>query len=99
MNEKIDSILLPIIILFIAGCYFLVERDNVLSRAYNGRKGYDPKKVSYLLGVGCLGIAASCIPSLLSVIFQKMWLNIFSIIILILVLIYAVKYESDGKLK
>ena len=98
MSEKIIRIVIPIFILFIIGCYLLLNRDNAFSKAFS-RDKYDPQKVSALLGFACFGIAVSCVPSLLSVIFQKMWLNIFSVIFLISVIIMAIIYEYNGKLK
>lgn len=98
LNEKIIHIVIPIFILFALGCYLLMNRNNVFSKAFS-RDKYDSQKVSTLLGFACFGIAISCVPSLLSVIFQKMWLNIFSVIFLVLVIIIAIIYESNDKLK
>ena len=78
-NENIIRILVPIAILFIMGVYLLKQKDNAFSKAFS-RDKYDHKKVSTLLGLACFGIAISCIPSLLSVIFQKKWLNVFSVV-------------------
>lgn len=97
-SEKIIRIVIPITALFIIGFYLLMNKDNAFSKAFS-RDKYDPQKVSALLGFACFGIAISCIPSLLSVIFQKMWLNIISVVFLILVIIIAIICESNGKLK
>ena len=97
-NEKIIRILVPIAILFIMGVYLLKQKDNAFSKAFS-RDKYDHKKVSTLLGLSCFGIAISCIPSLLSVIFQKKWLNVFSVVLVLIVIIIAIIYESKGKLK
>ena len=96
-NDKIIRILVPIAILFILGIYLLSQKDNAFSKAFS-RDKYDYKKVSALLGLACFGIAVSCIPSLLSVIFQKKWLNIFSVVLVLIVIITAIIYESKGKL-
>lgn len=63
MSEKIIRIVIPIFILFIIGCYLLLNRDNAFSKAFS-RDKYDPQKVSALLGFACFGIAVSCVPSL-----------------------------------
>ena len=97
-NEKIIRRLVPIAILFIMGVYLLKQKDNAFSNAFS-RDKYDHKKVSTLLGLACFGIAISCIPSLLSVIFQKKWLNVFSVVLVLIVIIIAIIYESKGKLK
>ena len=97
-NEKIIRILVPIAILFIMGVYLLKQKDNAFSKAFS-RDKYDHKKVSTLLGLACFGIAISCIPSLLSFIFQKKWLNVFSVVLVLIVIIIAIIYESKGKLK
>lgn len=96
--EKIIRMLVQIGILMIMGAYLLVKKENAFSKAFS-RDKYDPKKVSTLLGLGCFGIAISCVPSLLSVIFQKIWLNVFSVLFLLVVIITTVIYESKGKLK
>ena len=58
-----------------------------------------PIPVKRLKILSCFGIAISCIPSLLSVIFQKKWLNFFSVVLVLIVIIIAIIYESKGKLK
>jgi len=97
-NGKIMQILIPIGMLFIIGFYLLTNKDNAFSKAFCRNK-FAPKKVSTLLGMACFGFAISCVPSLLSVIFQKKWLNILSVVFLSLVIIIAFIYESNGKLK
>lgn len=97
-GEEIIRMLVPIVLLVIAGVYLLTHKDNAYSKALSQDK-YDPEKVSTFLGVGMFGIAICCIPSLLSVIFQKMWLNIFSVVFLIIFIISVTIYELKGKLK
>lgn len=98
MQEKIIHMVIQIVILLVIGCYLLMNKNNSFSKAFS-RDKYNPQKVSGLLAFACFGIAISCIPSLLSVIFQKMWLNIFSVISLLLVIIISIIYEFSGKLK
>lgn len=97
-SEKIIHILIPIGVLFIMGVYLLTKKDNAFSKAFS-REKYDYRKVSTAFGLACFGIAISCVPSLLSVIFQKMWLNIFSVVFFLFVIIIAFIYEFQGKLK
>lgn len=98
MQEIITNILTPIALFFVLGCYFFYNRSNTFSKAFSHGK-YDPRKVSYLLGVGSWGIALSCVPSLLAVILQKTWLNMVSVIILTTVIIYVINFETKGNLK
>ncbi len=98
MNQKIVSILIRIVFLLILAYYFLINRDNAFSESIS-RDKYDPEKVSRLIGLGSLGFAISCIPSLIGVIYQKTWPVFITIAIMVLVIIAAYIYEHKGKLK
>lgn len=98
MEGKIARAVIRIAALCVIGIYFLVNKDNIFSRALS-RDVYQPEKVSTFLAFGCFGIAFSCIPSLLSILFQKLWLNIFSVIFLLIVIVTSFIYESKGNLK
>lgn len=88
------------IILLFAGlaCYFFLEPDNRLARNLASVKGYDGKKVSYLVGTYMMGIALACVPPLLSAIFQNLWLNWISVGILAGFTVGAYRYEASGGL-
>ena len=97
-DQKIADIVMQMAVLIIIGSYLLLNQDNAFSEAFS-RDKYDPKKVSRSLGFGLFGIAICCVPSLLSVIFEKKWLSIFTILFLLVLIIVVHVYESKGKLK
>lgn len=70
MEGKIVRAVIRIAALCVIGIYLLVNKDNIYSRALS-RDVYQPEKVSTFLAFGCFGIAFSCIPSLLSILFSK----------------------------
>lgn len=80
---KATEIALVIAGLVLTGGYFLLCRDSRLAEELSKRKGYDPEELSVLLGAGIAGIGISCIPSLLSVVLQNLWLNVISGILLL----------------
>ncbi len=98
MDQKIVSILIRIVFLLILAYYFLINRYNAFSESIS-RDKYDPEKVSRLIGLGSLGFAISCIPSLIGVIYQKTWPVFITIAIMVFVIIAAYIYEHKGKLK
>ena len=81
---KVTEIALVIAGLILIGGYFLVCRDSRLAEELSKRNKYDPEKLSVLLGAGIEGIGISCIPSLLSVVYQNLWLNVISGILLLI---------------
>lgn len=58
-----------------------------------------PEKISTFLGLGCLGLGASCIPSILGSILHNNWLHLLSIVLVVLVIGAATVYERKGKIK
>lgn len=92
------EILSRIVLMVLIGIYLLNNQDTAFVKAFS-RDKYDPQKVTYLLAASCFGIAISGIPSLLSVVFQKKWLNAISVTLLLIVIIATDIYESKGKLK
>ena len=83
MIPKIVRITLIIVVLILCGCFFLQYKKNAISKTVSKMNAYPPEVVSTFLGIGLLGMAASCIPSLLSLLLQKKWLNIISIVLLV----------------
>lgn len=98
MEVKIVRIVIDIAALCVIGFYLLINKDNIFSRALS-RDVYKPEKVSTFFAYGCFGIAFSCTPSLLSILFQKLWLNIFSVLFLLIVIVSSSVYERKGNLK
>ena len=101
MNEKVLRGVCKIAVLFIAGGYLIVKKENNFSKALVQYiyKECVPSKVSRFLGWGMWGIAIACIPSVLSIVLQKMWLNYITVVLLIGVLGGASVFEKNGGLK
>lgn len=98
MGWEVLKIVAGIVIFSLLGLFFLFKRDNAFSKGI-GHGVYDHKKVSYLLGIGFLGIATAIIPILLSTLFDNNWLLFLSVAILIVLIAYVWIYELNGKLK
>ncbi len=84
---------------FIIGVYMLAKKDNAVSTALSKNKEVNPEKISTVLGLACLGIGLSCIPSIFGSIYHKKWLHLLSIVLVVLVVGAAIAYEQKGKLK
>ena len=89
---------LPLIVILIAGIYFLTTRDNAFSRAVSGDEN-DPKKVSFLYGCALIVFVICFIPAALGEVFQKKWPLIITIVLLVVLAIAGHVYETSGKLK
>ena len=90
---------IPMAACFIIGIYMLAQKDNALSKALSRKKEATPEKISNFLGLGCLGLGFSCIPSILGSVFHNTWLHLLSIVLVVLVIGAATVYEWKGKIK
>lgn len=99
ISEDMYEILLAMGVLILAGGFFFFKTDNHIVDLLNKHYKYNQKKLSRIIAVGIWGVALSCIPVLLSEIYNKMYLNIFSIVIFAVIIVIISVYERKGKLK
>lgn len=99
ISEDMYEILLTMAILILAGGFFFFKTDNYIVDLLNKRYKYNQKKLSRVIAVGIWGVALSCIPVLLSEIYNKMYLNVFSVIIFAVIIGIISVCERRGKLK
>lgn len=95
---KILSLLARIILPFAAGVYLLKNRDNV-SVGILSRDRQDPKKTATRLAFFLFGISIAYVPSLLSIILQEYWSDIYTVLFFLAVIVIGCYYEASGKLK
>lgn len=93
------AVYIPMAACFLIGVFMLAKKDNALAKALSRKKEAAPEKISTFLGLGCLGLGASCIPSILGSVFHNNWLHLLSIVLVVLVIGAATVYEWKGKIK
>lgn len=99
VTEDIFNISITMTALVLVGCYFFFNTDNGLVKLINDHYKYNQEKLSRFLGISFWAIALSCTPTLLSAIYNKLYLNIFSIIIFVVIMGVIGICERRGKLK
>ena len=71
ISEDMYEILLAMGILILAGGFFFFKTDNHIVDLLNKHYKYNQKKLSRIIAVGIWGVALSCIPVLLSEIYNR----------------------------
>lgn len=99
MKDKIAEIGITMFLLFLYGFYFYMNEDNPFLRKISKFYGYDLYKASRFYGVCIWGIAFSLTPIIAALYFDKSWLVLGTILILVIVFKLASDYISKGNLK
>ena len=92
-NEIFRTVLI-ILALSFGGGYLWVNREDALPEAFTKTKALkDPRKISLILGLGLLGIAAACVPFLFTKYLGAEWATVLSLLILAGFLVPLTIYE------